>query len=61
MLIHTPKKTDNMDLLNEYFRHVYDLFKEEKSYPLIIKENFFIEYYKTFQGDEDFHKNNIII
>ena len=61
MLIHTPKKNDNIDLLNKYFKEVYDLFKAERAYPLIIKENFFIEYYKTFQGDEDFHKNSIII
>ena len=61
MLIHKPKKNDNIDLLNNYFIKVYDLFLVEHSYPLIIKDNFFIEYYKTFQGDDDFHKNSIII
>ena len=40
MKIQKPQKSDNLDLLKEYFQIVYKYFCEEKSYPLIIKENF---------------------
>ena len=62
MNIQKPKKNDNMDLLNKYFKRCYEFFGREKVYPLIIHEDFFINYYKIFiEKDEDFHKNIIII
>ena len=62
MLIQNPKKTDNIDLLNEYFKSTYDFFIEEQIYPLIIKEDFFVQYFKLFeQNDEDFPKLILII
>ena len=62
MIIQKPQKSDNLYLLKEYFKIVYKKYLEEHSYPLIIKENFFVEYYKLFEGEEeDFQKNIIII
>ena len=62
MNIQEPKKTDNMDLLNEYFNKCYEYFLDDGEYPLNIRENFFIKYYQIFaEQDEDFHKNKIII
>ena len=62
MMIQNPKKNDNIDLLQEYFKKVYEFFLVEGVYPLIIKENFFVEYFKLFEGEEeDFHKDMKII
>ena len=57
MIIQTPQKTDDIELLRNYFKKTYDYFIEEKIYPLIIKEDFFFQYYKIFEEDEDnFHQ-----
>ena len=62
MLIQDPKKTDNIDLLKEYFKLTYDFFIEEQIYPLIIKDDFFVQYFRLFEeNDEDFHKLILII
>ena len=62
MIIQTPQKTDDIELLRNYFKKTYDYFIEEKIYPLIIKEDFFFQYYKIFEEDEDnFHQLNLII
>ena len=44
----SPKKTDNIKQLYEYFKKGYDYFQDYGEYPLIIKEDFFVTYYKIF-------------
>ena len=62
MLIFKPNIDDDIYLLEKYFKQIYALFLKENIYPIIIKENFFFDYYKCFEKkDEDFHKNLIII
>ena len=62
MLILSPKKTDNIFLLKEYFKKAYEHFCEEKMYPFMIKEDFFLKYYEVFMDDDDdFNKVIIII
>ena len=62
MLILRPNINDDIELLEKYFNEIYEIFLKENRYPIIIKENFFIDYYKCFsEMDEDFHKNLIII
>ena len=57
-----PSINDNIKILQKYFNEVYDLFKNESIYPVILKNNFFEEYYKCFgDEEEDFNKNLIII
>ena len=58
----SPKKTDNINLLYEYFKKCYEYFQDYGVYPLVIKEDFFVTYYKIFaEQDEDFDKNIKII
>ena len=58
----SPKKTDNINLLYEYFKKCYEYFQDYGVYPLVIKEDFFVTYYKIFADqDEDFDKNIKII
>ena len=62
MIIQTPQKTDDIDLLRDYFKIIFDYFIEEQIYPLVIKEDFFFQYYKLFEeGEENFHQLNVII
>ena len=62
MLILKPNINDDIEKLQKYFKKVYKLFEKEKVYPIILKENFFVEYYKCFEAnDEDFNKCIIII
>ena len=59
LTIQKPKKSDNMNLLKEYFTRSLDLFRDENIYPFKIQENFFHEYFKLFEdNDEEF--DNII-
>ena len=62
LLIMKPNSNDDIDLLEKYFSEVYELYLKENLYPIIIKEDFFFEYYKCFaEEDEFFHKNLILI
>ena len=62
MIIQTPQKTDDIDLLSVYFKIIFDYFIEEQIYPLVIKEDFFFQYYKLFEEDEEnFHQLILII
>ena len=57
-----PNSNDDIDSLYKYFEEIYALFIKENIYPIILKENFFLDYYKCFEeNDEDFHKNLMII
>ena len=62
MLVFKPSINDDIYLLKDLFDKVYNYFLSENIYPIIIKENFFVEYYKCFEEkDEDFDKNLLII
>ena len=62
MIIQTRQNTDDIGLLRDYFKITYDYFIEEHIYPLVIKEDFFIQYYKLFEeGEENFHQFILII
>ena len=45
MIIQTPQKTDDIDLLRDYFKIIFDYFIEEQIYPLVIKEDFFFQFF----------------
>ena len=62
VLIQEPKKSDDINLLKQYFEKVNEYFMEEKIYPFILKEDFFLKYIKIFEeNDEDFSKIIILI
>ena len=62
VLIQEPKKSDDINLLKQYFEKVNEYFMEEKIYPFILKEDFFLKYIKIFEeNDEDFSKKIILI
>ena len=62
MLIHKPKSTDDIESLQKYFNKIDEIFRVEEIYPVVLKEDFFVEYYKCFEEkDEDFVKNMMII
>jgi len=62
LTIQKPKKSDNMNLLKEYFTRSMDFLSVEHMYPFKIQENFFHEYLKLFEdNDEEFHNIIIII
>ena len=60
MSIQKPKEIDDTNSLLNYFKKFYINFIGEN--PIIIEENFFIEYYKVFEGNsENFHKTIAIL
>ena len=62
ILLFKPNIKDDIYLIKKYFDETIEIYNMEKVYPLIIKEKFFLEYYKCFEKeDEDFNKNLIII
>ena len=59
-IIQKPKENDDINSLLSSFQNMYNHFIGEN--PIIIEENFFIEYYKLFEGKiENFHKADLII
>ena len=62
MSIQEPNINDDINLLKEYFQNIIEYFKLETMFPLIIKEDFFIQYLKLYEeNDNDFQKMIIII
>ena len=62
MKLFKPNINDDIYLIQEYFNESVEMLSRESIYPLIIKEGFFLEYYKCFEKEsEDFNKNLIII
>ena len=60
MSIQKPQDNDDIDSLLNSFQKAFLNFIGKN--PIIIEEDFFIEYYKAFEGKiENFHKNVDII
>ena len=58
--IQKPKENDDINSLLNYFEKFFKYFIGVN--PMIIDEEFFIEYYKLFEGkSQNFHKNVAII
>ena len=59
MDLNKPQKNDNIKLINEYFKEFYEHFLNERNCPVILTEDFFIQYCNFFLN-EDLNKINII-
>ena len=62
MLIFKPSINDDIYLIKNYFNNICENYNEKNNvFPIVIKNDFFLEYYKCFEKDEDFKKNLIIV
>ena len=60
MILNKPQKNDNIKLISEHFEKYYKNFLTERSLPVMLTEDFFIQYSNLFLN-EDLNKINIII
>ena len=56
--IQKPNENDDIESLSDSFMNVYENLKKEEN-PLIIDEDFFIEYYKVYAGKIENYPKNI--